>query len=142
MVADSGKVLIIDDDADFLEAVKTCLSSQGHEVLTASTGAEGVSSALRERPDVIVVDLLMAPEDGVAICEKLRAQPETHGAAILVVSAVHLKLHKSVKSPEIGARLDADGYLDKPVKPEELMKTVRDMLHLARSRAAMTGGEQ
>jgi len=130
-----GKILIIDDDSDYAESMRLVLEGAGHRTLVASTGRMGVEVARREHPDVILVDLLMAPDDGFETCDQLRSLPETRRTAILVVSAIGAKMHKSFSSPEIGTRLDADGFLEKPVEPANLVRTVAEMLRLARSRA-------
>ena len=134
-------ILVIDDDSDFVEYVKTTLEHDGHTVASASSGREGVQAARRCRPAVVILDLLMAPEDGFATCEELRSYPETRRSAILVVSAIGRKMHKRFASPDVGARLDVDGFLEKPVEPETLSKTVSDMLTLARARAPATEEE-
>ena len=129
------KVLIIDDDEDFGHCARLALEREKYQVFVASSGVAGVEAARRERPEVIVVDLLMAPEDGFATCEELRALPETRRSAILVVSAIGKKLHKTFSSPEVGPRLDVDGFLEKPVSLDALAKTVAELVRLARSRA-------
>jgi len=130
----AGKVLLIDDDEVFAECIRNVLESRDYEVLVAADGIAGVETARRELPDVIIVDLLMAPPDGFAITDTLRSDPRTHGSAILVVSAIGRKLHKHVASIEVGARLDTDGYLEKPVDLYALVERVEDMVRLARSR--------
>jgi len=135
----AGKILVIDDDDAFLSCVARALEAQGHRVWTATDGRGGMEVAQRERPDVIVVDLLMAPPDGFAVTDELRNRPETQRAGILVVSAVGKKLHKHFASPEIGARLDVDGFLEKPVALDVLVRRVEEMLRLARSRAEASG---
>jgi CheY-like chemotaxis protein len=127
--------MVIDDDVDFVEYVRAVLESAGHEVLTAMDGPSGLAMARLERPDVILVDLLMVPEDGFTTCDRLRQEPQTRRLAILVASAIGQKMHKTLASPEVGARLDADGFLEKPVEPEALARRVGEMVELARSRA-------
>ena len=134
----TGKVLIIDDDLDFANCARLALERRGHAVLVANGGVEGVETAKRERPDVVIVDLLMVPDDGFTICEALRGLQETQRSAILIVSAIGRKLHKTFASPEVGARLDVDGFMDKPVQLDALARTVEEMLRLARSRAGET----
>jgi len=132
----AGKVLLIDDDELFAECIRNALESREYEVLVASDGSAGVETARREQPDVIIVDLLMGPPDGFAITDTLRSDPRTRRSAILVVSAIGRKLHKHVESIEVGARLDTDGYLDKPVDLDVLVERVEDMVRLARSRVS------
>jgi len=135
----AGKILVIDDDDTFLSSVERALEAQGYSVWTATDGQDGMEVARRERPDVIVVDLLMAPPNGFVVADELRTRPETQRAAILVVSAVGKKLHKHFASPEIGARLDVDGFLEKPVDLDVFVRRVEEMLQLARSRAEASG---
>jgi len=116
------------------------LESVGHRVVTASNGASGVAAAKAERPEVIIVDLLMSPEDGFTACEALRSAPETKHSAILVISAIGPKLHKTFSSTDLGARLDVDGFLEKPVETRALIERVNDMLLLARSRCSRDEG--
>jgi len=130
----SDSILVIDDDPDFVKYVKTTLEHEGYTVLSASSGQEGIEAAIRCRPAVVVLDLLMTPEDGFTTCEELRSNPETRRAAIVVISAIGQKMHKKFGSLDVGARLDVDGFFEKPVEPEVLTRTVSDMLALAHSR--------
>jgi len=130
-----GKILIIDDDRDFADCVRLALEREGHQVLVAGEGGEGIEIAGREIPEVIIVDLMMAPEDGFMTCEALRDLEATRRSAILVVSAIGEKLHKSFGSVDVGTRLDVDGFLDKPIQLDALVNTVEEMLRLARTRA-------
>ena len=134
-----GKVLVIDDDPDFLQVTQLALERDGHEVVAAADGAEGLHKAETERPEVVILDLLMAPQDGFAICESLRKTEEARRPAILVISAIGEKLHKSFSSLDVGTRLDVDGYLDKPVDLHVLVRTVNELLQVARARAAESG---
>ena len=134
MPQSAGKVLLIDDDELFAECIRSALESRDYEVLVAVDGSAGVEMARRAQPDVIIVDLVMGPPDGFAITDTLRSDPRTRGSAILVVSAIGRKLHKHVESLEVGARLDTDGYLDKPVDLDVLEERIEDMVRLARSR--------
>ena len=138
-----GKVLVIDDDPDFLQVTQLALERGGHEVLVAGNGAEGLQTAETEQPEVVILDLLMVPQDGFAISESLRAARQTPRPAILVISAIGEKLHKSFSSLDVGTRLDVDRYLDKPVDPHVLARTVNELLQVARQRAAESaGGEE
>lgn len=137
-MAEAAKVLVIDDDTDFVEYVRAVLEHEGHRVFVATEGPAGVEAARREQPTVILVDLVMAPKDGFTICDELRSFPETRGSAILVVSAIHAKLHKTFGSLDVGARLDADGFLEKPFDQESLVERVGAMVRLARSRTRNT----
>ena len=138
-MSDRPRALVIDDDKDFAEYVQTVLESQGYETYVATDGRTGVEIAREKRPLVILVDLLMGPEDGFAVCRDLRQSPLTRGAGILVVTGIRAKLHKTFESPDVGAKLDADGFLDKPVDVRTLVDTVNGVLNLARSRTDVAG---
>jgi len=116
MKMDTPKVLIVDDDPLFVEATQVLLERLGYEVISAGDGNAGVDLARREHPDAIILDLFMTPKDGFSVCEELRSDPRTASCPILVMSAVQQKMHKSVWSPEISLRLDADAFLDKPAE--------------------------
>jgi len=131
-----GKVLVIDDDPDFRQVTQLALERDGHEVVAAGDGAEGLRKAKTERPEVVILDLLMVPQDGFAICESLRRANATRRPAILVISSIGEKLHKSFSSLDVGTRLDVDRYLEKPVVPHVLLRTVNELLQVARQRAA------
>ena len=135
-MAEGAKVLVIDDDPDFIQYVEMILERHGYRVLAASDGRTGLSLARSERPAVVLVDLLMSPDDGFVVCEQLRECPELQGVALIVVSAIRRKLHKTIASPDVGAKLDADAYIDKPFDPETLVRTVDEMVHLTASRAS------
>jgi len=138
-----GKILVIDDDSDFREYARQVLEQEGHEVLLAADGAMGLELARSQQPEVVIVDLLMVPDDGFATCEHLRAWPETRHVAILVVSAIERKMHKQFASADVGARLDANGYLTKPVPPRELTQGVARLLQFARARrSGACGGKE
>ena len=134
MAAESAKVIVIDDDADFAEFVRTVLAGEGHDVFVATDGATGVAAARQQRPSLAIVDLLMTPRDGFSICEELRLHPETRDAGILIVTGIRKKLHKTFASADVGPKLDVDGFLEKPFGPEELVRSVDEVLRLTRSR--------
>jgi len=138
VVKQSESILVIDDDPDFVNYVKTTLEHEGYTVMSASSGQDGVQAARRCRPAVVILDLLMIPEDGFATCEELRSDPATRRAAIVVISAIGQKMHKKFASLDVGARLDVDGFMEKPIEPGDLSRTVSDMLALAHSRMHAT----
>ena len=82
------RILIIDDDADIREATQLCLEITGHwDVLKASNGQEGIAIAQSEKPDVILLDIMMPGMDGLAILQKLQANPKTQQIPIIILTA-------------------------------------------------------
>jgi DNA-binding response OmpR family regulator len=82
------RVLVVDDESEFIELLKYNLESQGFDILTASDGMEALNTARRELPDAVLVDLMLPDLDGFSLCEILRSQPSTSQVPIIVVSAL------------------------------------------------------
>src|SRR5215472_7756878 len=82
------RVLVVDDESDFIQLLKYNLEHQGFDILTASNGVEALHTARRELPDVVLVDLMLPDLDGFSVCEILRSQPSTSNVPIIVVSAL------------------------------------------------------
>ena len=105
-----AKVLVVDDEPDFLELAEYNLLRHGYQVFAAANGVEALHQARRVLPDVIVLDLMLPDIDGVSVCEILRAQPSTADVPVIVVSALDGMITRD-RSTEAGAR----GYFKKPV---------------------------
>jgi CheY-like chemotaxis protein len=118
------KVLIIDDDADIRSIVRLSLSHLGGmEVVEAATGAEGVRKAQDEKPDVILLDMMMPAMDGSATLAALRAQPATAATPVIFLTA------KAMRAEIDRLRaLGAAGVLIKPFDPRTLPGEVRALL--------------
>jgi signal transduction histidine kinase/DNA-binding response OmpR family regulator len=86
----SGKVLVIDDDPLVLELIGSVLAGEGHEVITAAGGEEGIEKALSDPPALVLLDLLMPEVDGFAVVERLRAEPATARVPIVILTAKQL----------------------------------------------------
>jgi len=122
------KVLMIDDDESELEAVRIILESRNYEVLLASDGRTGLTLAYSEKPDLVIVDLLMPPPDGFTVCEQLQQGIGGYCPPLMVLTALGEKMHKSPDSAEIQFRVEADDYVEKPISPEDLCKRVDALL--------------
>jgi CheY-like chemotaxis protein len=123
-----GRILIVDDDRDFVDAIRTLLSGAGYEVLVAYDGRDGLAQALRERPDLIMVDVMMDDRtEGFFAVQQLKRAPETASTPIFMISAVYERV------PEFGVPPDPrwtghDVFIAKPVDPEALLRQVREAL--------------
>lgn len=116
-------VLIVEDEADVSEVLAFALRRDGHRVLVASEAAEGLAAAVAERPDVILLDVMMPGISGWEMLERLKGQPDTE--AIPVVMCTVLAEPRFVDK---AARLQAAGFVRKPFKPEEVVRTIRSVL--------------
>ncbi|MFZ5818508.1 MAG: response regulator [Chloroflexota bacterium] len=123
------KILIIDDDLDTLRLVGLMLQRQGYQIMAATNGKQGLSKAFEDRPDLILLDIMMPEMDGYEVARRLRSNPLTERTPILMFTA-KTQLDDKVAGFEVGA----DDYLTKPTHPSELQAHVKALL--ARSEQA------
>jgi pilus assembly protein CpaE len=117
------KILIIDDDVDTLRLVGLMLQRQGYQIVAASNGSQGLAKAFEERPDLILLDVMMPDMDGYEVTRRLRKNPATATVPILMFTA-KTQLDDKVTGFEVGA----DDYLTKPTHPTELQAHVKALL--------------
>jgi two-component system phosphate regulon response regulator PhoB len=117
------KILVVEDDEDIRELVRFNLVREGHRVFAVSTGEEALDLARKERPDLIVLDLMLPGMDGLEVCKILRGEPATSEIPIVIVSA------KGEESDVVtGLELGADDYLTKPFRPRILLARIKAVL--------------
>ena len=117
------KILIVDDDVDTLRLVGIMLQRQGYQIIAATNGQQGLSKALEERPDLILLDVMMPDMDGYEVTRQLRQAPPTAQTPILMFTAKS-QLDDKVAGFEVGV----DDYLTKPTHPAELQAHVKALL--------------
>jgi CheY-like chemotaxis protein len=117
------KILIVDDDIDTLRLVGLMLQRQGYQISAASSGEQGLAKALEERPDLILLDVMMPDMDGYEVTRRLRKNPVTATTPILMFTA-KTQLDDKVTGFEMGV----DDYLTKPTHPAELQSHVKALL--------------
>lgn len=117
------KILVIDDDLDTLRLVGLMLQRQSYQVSAASNGSQGLTKAFEERPDLILLDVMMPDMDGYEVARRLRKNPATASIPILMFTA-KTQLDDKVAGFEVGA----DDYLTKPTHPTELLSHVKALL--------------
>jgi len=133
-----ARILIIDDDDDFAQAVTTLLKRDGHTVLTARNGREGVLRARRDGPDLILLDVMMDERtEGLFVAQELRRAPELARVPIFVVSAVYSEQPEFQIAPDRGW-LPHDAFFRKPVDGDALLAAIRGAL-VTRSDTATRG---
>src|SRR5574341_1132070 len=106
-------ILVVDDEPKIVEICRDYLTAAGFSVITASDGSQGLALARKERPDLIVLDLMMPGMDGLDVCRELRRES---GAPIIMLTA---RVEESDKL--VGLELGADDYITKPFSPRELV---------------------
>jgi len=122
------KILIVDDDPDFVEAVAMILKSKKYDVVIARDGNEGLEKVKTDRPDLIVLDVMMPEKDGYAVCKELKADPRWNRIPVLLLTGVVSHIPTTRYTQQMGMETEADDYLDKPVEPEILVKRVEGLL--------------
>ncbi len=124
-----AKVLLVDDDPDFLEMHKAVLARNGYEVLTASNGREGLERVRTDLPDLIILDLMMEKHDsGFSFSKQIKNDPLFKKIPILMVTSVAEVTGYSFSIEKDGYWMKADDFLDKPVMPDVLIGRVEKLL--------------
>ncbi len=119
-----AKILIVDDDADFVESTKTILESKPYEVVVAVNGDDGLRKAKKENPDLILLDIIMPIEDGFTAAEQLKKDPKLAKIPVLMLTSYAAKGAGTSIPRSRGYELEADDYIDKPVRPKDLLAAV------------------
>ena len=117
------KVLIVDDEIDILDLLEYNLIKEGYEVCRAMDGKEAIQVAQKERPNLILLDIMMPRMNGIEACEKLREMPDMQGVYIVFLTA------RSEEYSELaGFEVGADDYISKPIKPRILKSRIKAIL--------------
>lgn len=117
------KILLVDDSSTTLMMEKMILSKGVFDVITATNGEEAVEKAIQERPDLILLDIVMPVMDGFEACRKLREDEETSETPIIMVTT-----RGEVQNIEQGYALGCDDYVTKPINGLELMTKIKSLL--------------
>jgi DNA-binding response OmpR family regulator len=119
----SNRILVVEDDPAALRLVSYTLEAEGYEVLTATNGLQGLRKAQNDKPDLVVLDVMLPGIDGFEICHRLRAEPETAKLLIMMLSAKAREVDKTT-----GLKVGADDYLPKPADPSDIVSHVKALL--------------
>ncbi len=116
-----GKVLVVDDEADFAKALKVRLTASGYDVVLAYDSIQAIMMACQEKPDLIILDIIIPGEDGFVVAERLKQSQATRYIPIIFLTGIpggERRAHK----------LGASTYMMKPYHPERLLKAVHKAL--------------
>jgi DNA-binding response OmpR family regulator len=122
-MSDRKVVLVVDDEPAIVDMVTTYLGFKGYEVRGANTGQDGLTLIPLERPDILLLDLMLPDMEGFEVCARVRAMPEFARMPVLIISAR--------VDPESMARAEkagANGYMIKPIRMPELLAEVKRLL--------------
>ena len=123
------KILVVDDEAEIVELLSDYLDAEGYSVTVASDGREALEKAKKEKPDLVILDIMMPELDGFEVCRAIRAQSNI---PIIMLSAKQQEGDKV-----LGLGLGADDYIAKPFSPREVVARVRAQLRRA---TVLSGG--
>jgi two-component system alkaline phosphatase synthesis response regulator PhoP len=123
-----AKILLVDDDPDFVQATKVVLESQPYEVITALSGKEGLKRAREERPDLVLLDIIMPEVDGFQVCQQLKKDPQLAQIPVIMITSFSERYMETSLPMSQGLTLEADDFVDKPVAPNELLIRVQKWL--------------
>lgn len=119
-MADNNKILVVEDDANLLTTLKYNLQKEGYDVITSVDGAEAVETARKEKPDLIILDVMLPKMNGFEVCRILRNE--------MIVPILMLTAKTEETDKIVGLELGADDYVTKPFSIRELLMRVRAIL--------------
>jgi CheY-like chemotaxis protein len=123
------KILLVDNDVDFIDLNKAVLENNGFQVVVAYSGAEGLDRVRFEQPDLIVLDLMMEKHDsGFGFARAIKADPTSKNIPILMLTAVGSETGMDFSQELDGYWMKTDDYANKPLLPEDLVKKINELL--------------
>jgi len=122
-----AKILVVDDDPDFVEATSLVLEPNGYEVISAANGSEGLAKVQDERPDLVILDIMMASVlDGLSMSRRMQEIPELRRIPILMVTSI-ANTDYAVLFPT-DEYIHIDGFMSKPISPDKLLSAIERLL--------------
>ena len=118
-----GKVLVVDDEVNITQILEFSIGAEGFEVITAQNGEEAIERARRERPDLIILDIMMPKIDGYEACRILKANPLTKNIPVLLLTAKGRDIDR-----RLGYEVGATDYIVKPFSPNKLIERIHRLL--------------
>jgi two-component system cell cycle response regulator len=125
MAAPRSKILVVDDTEPNIRLLRALLTGAGYDVITANCGADGITVAAQENPDLILLDIMMPDLTGFEVCQRLRATAKTRGTPIVFLTALH-EMEDHMRAVDVGG----DDVLTKPINKLELLLRVKSLLRL------------
>jgi two-component system, OmpR family, alkaline phosphatase synthesis response regulator PhoP len=122
----SSKILVVEDDAEVMDLIRTALSFKEYTSAETSSGGNAVQLAMQEKPDLVILDLALPDMDGLEVCRRLKAEESTKNIPVIMLTA-----RDSVSDIVRGLEAGANDYVTKPFEVMELMARVRAQIRLA-----------
>ena len=126
MSTEPGYLLIVEDDPDIVKLLHTTLKFKGYRVVTARNGKEGLEAVHKERPAIVIADIMMPKLDGFGLVHRLRLNPGTRDIPVIFITATYV----TPEDKEFALNIGATRFLQKPVDLEEFEKTISELLRI------------
>ena len=123
-------ILVVDDDPDILEGILTILESRDYRLATARDGKKCMEMIEQEVPDLLILDLLMPRMDGWGVIREMRSEPRFSGVPIMVLTTVIEDASRRRYELETGMAMDVQDYVQKPTRPDDLLRRVEKLLKI------------
>lgn len=117
------KILLVDDEPAIVQVIQARLKANGYEVVTAQDGQEGLNAARAEKPDLIILDVMLPKMDGFRVAQFLKLDDQYRHIPIMMLTA-----RVQEEDKRMGEQAGADAYLTKPFTSEDLLGKIREML--------------
>ena len=124
MNAESSYLLLVEDDPDILKLLDTTLTYSGYRVVTARNGNEGLEAMRKERPAIVITDIMMPKLDGFGLVHRLRLDPETRDIPVVFITATYV----APEDREFAFDVGATHFIQKPLNLEEFLATIDELL--------------
>ena len=124
----SKNILLVDDDPDFVDAVKAVVEAGGYHVDVAYDGKEALEKVAESKPDLIILDVMMPVMNGHEACRALKENPDTAQIPVILLTAVASRVTSSKYTHRDMMETEAEDYIPKPVEPEVLHNRIKDWL--------------
>lgn len=125
------KILVVDDEEDVAKALKVRLKANGYHVVLAFDSVEAFTMANKERPDLIILDIMIPGGGGFVVAERLKQSTATHHIPIIILTGIS-------GGEERAYKVGASGYVMKPYHPEKLLETINNALDISRRQIGQT----
>ena len=119
----SKKILLVDDEEEIIFLLKRRFIKNGYDVVEAHSGVEAIACVEKERPDLIVLDVMMPGMNGLEVCRKLKSDPQYQSIKIVLLTAKDQQ-----KDKELGKEAGADAYMTKPFEPDDIIGKVKSLV--------------
>ena len=127
-MGDPKRILVVDDDPDFNSSLSAILKKNGFNTEAAYDGKEGLEKMRADRPDLVILDVMMPVMDGYTACRTMKGDDALADIPVILLTAVGSHISSTKYTHQDGMDTEADDYVSKPTTPEEILRSVKNLL--------------